>query len=133
MANEDQLAELFAPLRGVTIRRMFGGMGIFKDGMMFSLVARDVLYMRADDDFAKRFREQGSRQWSPVMRGREMVRPYWQVPERLFDEPEEFAEWARQAFAVTKRLRAEKDKQAAKRKRAARAKKPKTKTAPRSR
>jgi len=29
MADEDQLAELFAPLRGVTIRRMFGGMGIF--------------------------------------------------------------------------------------------------------
>jgi DNA transformation protein len=130
MADEDQLAELFAPLRGVTIRRMFGGMGIFKDGMMFSLVSRDVLYMRADGDFAKRFQEEGSRQWSPVMRGREMVRPYWQVPERLFDEPEEFADWARQAFAVTKRLRAEKDKPAGKKKPAARAKKSKATTAP---
>ena len=46
---QDHLAELFAPLGGVVFRRMFGGVGVFRDGLMFALVADDVLYMKADD------------------------------------------------------------------------------------
>ena len=47
---EDLLEELLAPLGGVTIRRMFGGRGIFKDGLMFALLSsRGVFYFKADD------------------------------------------------------------------------------------
>jgi len=108
MADVDHLAELFAPLGGVTFKRMFSGYGIMKDGMMFALISRDELYLKADDAFAERFRAEGARQWQPHMRGKTMAMPYWQVPQRLFDEPEEFAEWAGIAFEVTRRLKAEK-------------------------
>ncbi|HVZ14440.1 MAG TPA: TfoX/Sxy family protein [Bauldia sp.] len=108
MADVDHLAELFAPLGGVTFKRMFSGYGIMKDGMMFALISRDELYLKVDDDFATRFRAEGSRQWRPRMRGKTMAMPYWQLPERLFDEPDEFAEWARTAFEVTRRLKAAK-------------------------
>ena len=37
------------------------------------------------------------------MQGRAMPMPYWRAPERLFDEPDEFTEWARTAFAVAVR------------------------------
>jgi DNA transformation protein and related proteins len=114
MADVDHLAELFAPLKGVSFRRMFSGYGIMKDGMMFALISRDLLYFKTDDATAARFRAEGSAQWTPKMRGKHMQMPYWQVPERLFDEPDEFADWARTAFEVTRRLKAAKAKPAKK-------------------
>jgi DNA transformation protein len=144
MADIDHLTELFAPLGGVTLKRMFSGYGIMKDGMMFALISRDVLYLRTDDAAAARHRAEGALQWTPHMRGNTITTmPYWQLPERLLDEPEEFVEWAREAFAITKRHKAaqlqRKGKAAAKPNRAAAKKpaakrkpaaKPKAKTAP---
>ena len=98
---EDLLEDLLAPLGGVTIRRMFGGRGIFKDGLMFALLSsRGVFYFKADAETAPAFAAEGCEQWTPEMQGRAMPMPYWRAPERLFDEPDEFAEWARQAFTV---------------------------------
>ncbi len=103
---EDLLEDLMAPLGGVTIRRMFGGRGIFKDGLMFALLSsRDVFYFKADDETTPAFVAEGCEQWTPEMQGRVMPMPYWRAPERLFDEPDEFAEWARAAFAVAVRTK----------------------------
>lgn len=109
MADIDHLQELFAPVGGVTFKRMFSGYGIMKEGMMFALIASDIVYLRADDAAVARHKAEGAPQWTPHMRGKTMTTmPYWQVPERLFDEPEEFAEWAREAFAIAKRHNAAK-------------------------
>lgn len=113
---DDLLAELFAPVGGVTMKRMFGGIGIFKEGLMFGLVSRDVLYFKANDDTKAPYEAEGFGQWTPPMK-RTMAMPYWQVPERLFDEADEFADWARTAFdvAVTNRAAKKPAKRAAKR------------------
>lgn len=101
---EDLLEELLAPLSGVSIRRMFGGRGVFKDGLMFALLSsRDVFYLKADAETAPAFAAEGCEQWTPEMKGRVMAMPYWRAPERLFDEPDEFAEWARAAYAAARR------------------------------
>ena len=101
---EDHLADLLAPLGGVTIRRMFGGRGVFKEGLMFALLSsRDVFYFKADDETSPAFEAEGCEQFAPNMKGRTATMPYWRAPERLLDEPDEFAEWARAAFAVAKR------------------------------
>ena len=56
---QDLLAELFEPVGGVSFRKMFGGLGIFRQGMMFALVADDTLYLKADDDTAVAFKAEG--------------------------------------------------------------------------
>ena len=106
---EDLLPELLEPLGGVSIRRMFGGRGVFKDGLMFALMSsRGVFYFKADDETAAAFAAEGCEQWSPEMKGRVMPMPYWRAPERLFDEPDEFADWARAAYAAARRIEAAK-------------------------
>src|ERR1700674_2920835 len=88
---QDHLGELFAPLSNVVFRKMFGGLGIFKDGLMFALVAEDALYMKADDATIPAYAAEGSGPFVYAgMRGKAMPMPYWRVPERLLDEPEEF-------------------------------------------
>ncbi len=106
---EDLLEELLAPVGGVTIRRMFGGRGVFRDGLMFALLSsRGVFYFKADAETAPAFAAEGCEQWTPEMKGRAMPMPYWRAPERLFDEPDEFAEWARAAYAAARRIEAAK-------------------------
>lgn len=101
---QDHLAALFAPLGNVVFRKMFGGLGIFKDGLMFALVAEDALYMKADDTTSPAYVAEASGPFVYAgMRGKAMPMPYWRIPERLLDEPEEFAEGARKAFAVAQR------------------------------
>jgi len=99
----DHLAELFEPVGGVTIKRMFGGLGVFKGGLMFALVADDVLYFKADETTAPRFAAEGFGQWLYEGRGKSVAMPYWQAPDRLYDEADDFADWARAAFEVAVR------------------------------
>ena len=103
---EDLVVELMEPLGGVSIRRMFGGRGVFKDGLMFALLSsRGIFYLKADERTGPDFEREGCEQFAAHMKGRKAAMPYWRVPERLFDEPDEFAEWARAAFEAAVRAK----------------------------
>ena len=99
----DLLDDLFTPLGGVSLRRMFGGIGVYKDGVMFGLVADDVLYLKADETTAAAFEAEGCGPFVYSARGRSMPMPYWRLPDRLYDEPDDFHAWAEMAFDVARR------------------------------
>ena len=102
------LREQLAPLGNVVLRRMFGGAGVFCDGLMFGIVADDVLFLKADDSNRPAFEAEGLGPLTYEAKGRTVQLPYWQVPERLFDEPEEMVEWARAALVAARRAAAKK-------------------------
>ncbi|MCB1486844.1 MAG: TfoX/Sxy family protein [Bauldia sp.] len=110
MATEfqDFARELFEPFGGVVFRRMFGGVGIFREGMMFALIIDDVLYLKADEATRQRYEAEGSSPFSYDAKGREVVTSYWRLPDGVFDEPERFMGLAREAFAVAERAQARK-------------------------
>ena len=103
------LQDELRPLGQVTVRRMFGGAGVYCDGLMFGLVADDTLYFRVDDGNRGAFEAEGLAPFIYDGKGRTIVLPYWRVPERLFDEPDEMIVWARAALAAARRV-AEKKK-----------------------
>ncbi len=106
--DHDFIRDLFAPFGPVTVRRMFSGAGIFADGLMFGLVVRDVIYLKVDDRNRADFEREGCAPFT-YTRGKKTGRPsehalpYWRLPERLYDDPDELAEWARRAFAAAER------------------------------
>jgi DNA transformation protein len=100
------LEDLFAPLGGVRFRRMFSGFGVYRDGVMFALVSDDVLYLKGDEASRSAFEAAGSVPFRYLARGKSVALPYWRLPERLYDEPEEFLEWARAALRVAERSQA---------------------------
>lgn len=106
--DTDGIAELFSAFGRVTVRRMFGGAGIYADGVFFALVDDGVIYLKADDDTAPRFVAEGCRQFVYQSKHREVAMSYWRMPERLYDDPEELAEWARRALAVAVRAKTKK-------------------------
>ncbi len=109
---EDQLAGV-GP---VMIRRMFGGAGVFADGLMFALIADEVLYFKVDDISKPAFEAEGSEAFSyETKTGRNSIMSYWRVPERLFDDSDEMAVWANEALAAARRVAARRPKNKKKR------------------
>src|SRR6266403_874284 len=102
--DRDFLIELFAGFGPVTIRRMFSGFGISADGTNFALALRGGLYLRADEETIPRFEAEGAKPFQYQTRARTVtVRSYWQLPERLYDDPEELTDWARAALSAAQR------------------------------
>ena len=102
--DHDVLRDLFRDFGAVDIRRMFGGAGVFVDGLMIALIARDVIYLKADSDTIPAFEAEGLPPFRYATKnGEHTLTSYWRMPERLYDEPEELARWARDAHAVALR------------------------------
>ena len=78
---------------------MFGGAGVYCDGLMFGLIARETLYFKADDSNRPAFEAEGMDAFTYEGRNKPIRMSYWRLPERLLDEPEEMVEWARAAMA----------------------------------
>jgi DNA transformation protein len=98
------IRELFAPFRPVTVRRMFSGAGIFADGLMFGLIVDGAIHLKVDETNIADFEREGSRPFTYTRgtRGR-VALPYWRLPERLYDDPDQLAAWAGRALAVAER------------------------------
>jgi DNA transformation protein and related proteins len=100
----DHISELFAQFRPVTVRRLFGGAGLYADGVMFAILSKDVIYLKADDGTRAAFEREGCAPFSYRARaGQRAIMSYWRMPERLYDDPDELAVWAERALAVAQR------------------------------
>jgi DNA transformation protein and related proteins len=102
--DRDFLIDLFSTFGPVTLRRMFSGYGISVDGTNFALALRAGLYFRADATTIPQFEAEGSKPFQYQNRARTVtVSSYWQLPARLFDDPDELSDWAKSALAAAQR------------------------------
>ena len=103
------LIEQMAGFGPVTIRTMFGGAGVMRDGLMFALIDDEVLYLKADDTTKVAFVAEDLPQFTYVAKGgKKMEMNYYHVPERCLDDPDEMAGWCRVAFGVALKAAAKK-------------------------
>jgi len=114
MEAED-IREIFRALGPVQIKRMFGGQGVYRDELMFALVASGELYLKTDDQSVDFFRNAGSRPFSYETKdGSKTLTSYWLMPESALDDPDEAAELGSMAVAAARRKAAGKAKNAGK-------------------
>jgi DNA transformation protein len=108
--DAETIRDLFRDFGPVDIRRMFGGVGVFVDGLMIALVTSDdVIYLKADGETVPAFEKEGLSPFSYATKnGEHTLTSYWRMPDRLYDDPEELARWARDAHAVALRKAAAK-------------------------
>jgi DNA transformation protein len=103
-ADPEYLSELFAGFGPVAVRRMFSGAGVFAEGLMIALVVDGVIFLKADDQTIPQFEGEGLSPFSYKTKGgRRTIMSYWRMPERLYDDPDELAVWARRSMAVAQR------------------------------
>ncbi len=105
------ILEMVEPLGPVSIRNMFGGAGVFYDGVMFGLVAGEQLYFKVDDTNRQSYEDEDCEPFTYSARNnKRAVMSYYQIPDFLYDEPDALVEWARSAVDVALRADAKKPK-----------------------
>ena len=105
----EYVVDLFAAFGPVTVKRMFGGAGIYYKDRMFGLIGGDRIYLKANDETRPAFEAEGSKPFTFQMKGGEFVMTgYFELPSRLLDDPDDLAKWARSAYEVAVAARGKK-------------------------
>ena len=91
--------EQLIPFGPVIARKMFGGMGLFCNNIMFGLIANDVLYFKMDDSNRADYINSGMGPFKPFA-NKPMVMPYFEVPADVLEDRTILVSWAAKAFEV---------------------------------
>jgi DNA transformation protein len=100
-ADLSRFDDLFAPFGRILVRRMFGGEGLFRDGIMFGLVWDERIFLKTSGETRPRFVAEGCGPFTyKTKKGEGILTSYYALPDHLYDDPDDLAEWARAAFSV---------------------------------
>ena len=100
------VVELMQSIGPVSSRAMFGGYGIFLEGLMFGLVAESVLYLKADKESENEFKVKGLEQFTYNKKGKEFKMSYYHAPDEALEDGEEMKSWAAKAYGAALRAAA---------------------------
>ncbi len=100
-----KLIQITVPLGNVRAKSMFGGYGLFLDGLMFGLVTRDdTLFLKADDTNRQAFEDRALKPFGKM--------PYFAAPAECLKGWAEMEPWAEGAVDAARRAAAGKKKKA---------------------
>lgn len=112
MANTQAFVDHVLDLLNATIpstaRKMFGGHGVYCDGLMYGLIDDDAFFLKADDECRQTFVDAGCRQWFYHMPSGPMPGGYYEPPAAAIDDPDEMKPWALMGLAAARRKKAAK-------------------------
>ena len=96
----NHVVQLMQTIGPVSAKGMFGGHGIFLDGLMFGLVADNILYLKADKETENEFKAIGLEAFTHNKKGKEHKMSYYQAPEEALEDAEDMNYWASKAYAA---------------------------------
>lgn len=91
----------FSDWGGVTARKMFGGAGLYRDGVMFGLIADDVAFLKTDEFTRPPFVAAGCAPFKPYPNER-ASKTYYEVPAEVLEDRDLLVAWAGRALDVSK-------------------------------
>lgn len=94
------LDDIFEEFGRIRVRPMFGGYGVYHDGLMFALVSDDVLYLRTDKAMAAELAARNLKPFEYMRQGERVQLAYTSAPAEIFDDPDEAKRWAQRAYVV---------------------------------
>lgn len=92
--------DAFSVVDGVSARAMFGGWGIYRNGVMIALIADDVLYMKVADSNRAQYEEAGMSPFVYDGGKKPVTMSYWELPDYLYDDPHTLKDWIEASYRV---------------------------------
>lgn len=90
--------EKLSAVAPITTKPMFGGVGIYSEGLFFALIAEDKLYFKVDDSNKPDFEAAGMEPFYPYDSPKPMK--YWELPASALSDARELSVWIDKALAV---------------------------------
>ncbi len=101
----DMILDLLTGMGPVSKRRMFGGAGLFMDGVMFALITGETLYLKVDERNQSAFEDLSLGPFSFERQGKQVALSYYEAPGECLDDPDVKTEWCQNAWQAAKRSR----------------------------
>jgi DNA transformation protein len=105
----DFAMDLLSPLGEITVRRMFGGAGIYSDGLFFAIIENDTLRFKVDDSNRADFEAKGMGPFKPYKDKKEIMQ-YYEVPIDVLEDNAELEKWGYKALEVARHAKKTKKK-----------------------
>ena len=116
----DFLKDLFSPFGAITIRKMFGGAGIYCDGRIFAICDDEDVWLKVDDVTRAKFEEAGLKPFEIEMNGKKGTMSYYKPPDDIYDDNDVLTYWTGLALGAAQRAAKPKKKTRKKKKAAKR-------------
>jgi DNA transformation protein len=94
------LLDELAPLGQVSLRRMFGGEGLYLDGRMIGILIEDELYLKVDAHNRPDFEAAGSEPFTYRRMNREVALSFWRLPDEIIEDGDALRAWALKSRAA---------------------------------
>lgn len=104
----DFVLEQLGRVTPVTGKAMFGGVGIYAQGLFFALIAEDRLYFKVNDTTRPDFERRGMEPFRPF--GEDSAMGYYEVPADVVEDVIQLKTWMMKAMDVATATRAAKIK-----------------------
>ena len=100
----DYVIDQLADWADVSVRKMFGGAGLYCEGVMFGLIADDIAYLKVDDSNRDDFVKAGSSPFNPYPdKAKTIVMSYYEIPVDILENRDQMATWADRALEIAKK------------------------------
>ena len=109
MARDDSfheyvMSEVFAGINGISSRPMFGGFGIYRDGVFFALIGEGELYFKVDDSNQADYEKRGSKPFIYTgHKGKDVTMSYWLLPEEIMEDRDKLVKWVEKSIEARKK------------------------------
>ena len=94
-----------AGLGVITARAMFGGHGLYCNGLFVAIIANEQLYFKADAQSQPRFEAAGLKRFQYQARGKTVQLMYYEAPTEVYDDARAMSDWGQLALAAAVRAR----------------------------
>ncbi|HEY1864854.1 MAG TPA: TfoX/Sxy family protein [Roseiarcus sp.] len=99
----DGLKALFEPFGSITVKRMFGGSGVYAEGFCFAIELKGEVFLKTDALSQPDFSAVGSMPFVCVAKGRSRPTSYWSLPASAHEDGDELRRWARAGLEPARR------------------------------
>lgn len=111
-AEKSLIASLGAKLASLgpfLARPMFGGYGLYIDGLIFGLMVRDDVFLKVDERNRGRFESAGSAPFRyETSRGETSIISYWRCPDDVLNDAKKLRLWVNESLIASRNARQKK-------------------------
>ncbi len=100
---KDYVLDLFTDFGVVNVKSMFGGWGLYKDGIIFAIIVDGELYFKVDSSNKKDYEDYGSRPFEYTREGKQVALSYWLLPEEVMEDREKLYDWAQKSIDLRRK------------------------------
>ncbi|NNE15994.1 MAG: TfoX/Sxy family protein [Saprospiraceae bacterium] len=94
----DYITDQLSVFGNFETKKMFGGIGFFREGKMFAMIGGDTFRLKVDDDNKQDYIDNGMKPY--VSKGKKKGMPYWEVPTSVIEDKKALSEWASKSYAA---------------------------------